>query len=265
MSGKRTLLALIIITLFQVSWLYADWWGQASTPVPYGARKTIEEDRLIAGSKQHFTYYVTNESGDAVKNFYRKQLVASNWREINLGKNVPPANAAVIDNMLAFDNGEERIIIVFPPAQYFQDGKTRFTVSRGKIKEEPGAAGETRLLAKPKKDIAPVYPAAVLINLIEGPGGQSVNYYCKDGLAEVVLFYKNNMVLRGWKLESESPLAQVPMAGVKNTRAAVKELVFSNNRNDTCKIGLSQVTFEKELPDLGKSVTNIAVDYEAKH
>ncbi|MCX5711222.1 MAG: hypothetical protein NT060_04635 [Candidatus Omnitrophica bacterium] len=251
--------------MLQLGLLYADWWNQNQTPVPSNSHKTREEERLIGGSRQHFTYYITDENADAIKSFYRKQLTDSDWQEVDLVSHLPKANADALKMMLIFENNGERIIIVFPPTEAFRDRKTRFTVSRGQIKEEVPDSVDNQLLAKPKKDIAPVFPGAILTNLIETPDAQKASYYCKNGIEELAQFYKNNMALRGWRLVSDTPLEKIPMGGAKNIRTVSKTLIFSNSRNDSCKIGLAQTSFGKEFPDVGGSLTNIMVDYEAKH
>jgi len=250
--------------ILQAGLVHADWWSQNLTPVPSGASKILEEERMIGGSQQHLTYYVTDEDAAGVMDFYRKQLTDSNWNEVDLKKGMPNEITKALGNTLIFENSQERIVIVFPPKESFRDLKTRFTLSRGKIKEEPSGLADNQLLAKPKQDIAPVFPGAVLTNLIESREAQKSGYYCKNSLEEVAEFYKKNMILRGWRLESESPSEQLPMEEAKNMRMTLKRLIFSNSRDDSCTIGLSQATFGREIPDLGDSITNITVDYEAK-
>jgi hypothetical protein len=200
-----------------------------SVPLPSGAEEARQETRKIAGSEFIFTYYTSaQDTAAAIKNFYRSRLPNLGWKEkelLNDLEQIPnfqanPSLGNALGQNLMFEKGEDTLIITFMPEGAFRDGKARFTLARGKLDIKKQPVGEEsfapELLAKPKKEVAPTYPGASLINLTEGANFLQAGYFTKDNIETVSAFYKANMPKYGWALKKEGPIQENVLPADKN-------------------------------------------------
>jgi hypothetical protein len=300
-QNKKIFLAVFItiMLLFGVNSAYAAWWDIASLnkglSVPSDAEEVKREERLIAGNKFDFIYYVSKSDITVIKNFYRSKLAASGWVEQELaqdlkqlpGVKINPDMEQTLGYNLSFSKDEEQLIISFLPSQYSRDNKTRFTVCYGKIAKDFKETQETpalpALIDKPKKDVAPVYPEASLVALSEQAKSLKASYAVKADIEGVLVFYKENMPGYGWSLVNEKPIDRKTAGGLsglgledcpscKNSlssagNAAIElrfgQLDFSNQAGDRCSIMASNAKSPQGTPS-PLSITTILVDYEEK-
>ena len=276
---------LLLIMSISAHSLYAAWWDRNAIPLPAGTEEVFQETRNISGTEFVLKYYTSAQDTKGISDFYRLKLPALDWKEKELLKEMSQIpNLKIpgsVEDMLAlnsiFEKEGEIVMINFLPRGAIQDGKTRFTIARGKTeaKKKPGAQEDfiPRLSGKPKIDIAPVYPDAALIALSENAGFMRATYFAKENIERVKEFYKNKMLNYGWSLTEEKPLQKLDSGEVdlsrlcpdcpkdKKTQQAVKpvdmalaELDFSNKERDLCIIALT---------DAGpKGTTTIMVQYE---
>lgn len=275
--------------------LEAGWWEDLSLPVPPSTQEVKKERRKLAGSEFTFIYYESILEANSIKDFYRQRLTNAGWQEKDLLKeagNTPnfkldPNVANALSHNLNFKKDKEMIFINFLPESFAQDGKTRFTIAKGKtlepeLAEKPDTNFAPELLDKPKKEIAPVYPGAALIDLSEQERSSMLTYSTQDDIEPVVLFYKNNMAGYGWNLIEEEPvkirdfsadlekydLAQVcPSCAEhranlpKSMGMKLAKLKFTNPGGYSCDIVISSTASEKKgAGSLG--FTNILVRYD---
>jgi len=306
---------------------HAAWWEEKRFPVPPNTEEVKQQVKKIAGSEFKFTYYISAQDKESIMEFYRRELNNLGWSEKNLQedlakaqqdlakaqqdldkiKNISPGlktlpklpdnifsgpqDDAVSDmffgNNLVFEKEKVMLTITFLPQAAMRDGKTKFSVSEGKLdlgKKEAGPAAQyaPELLEKPKKNVTPLYPGAVLVNLSEKEDYLKATYFTKGYIEEVADFYREKMPGFGWSLINEIPINKVDFANLaksggtstcpeceKNLAAGsamtdmwFMELGFSNSRQDTCKIGLfyNAVKSEQEKPVM--NFTTVRVEYE---
>ncbi len=281
--------------VLSINSLEAGWWEDLSLPVPPSTQEVKKERRKLAGSEFTFIYYESSLGASNIKDFYRQRLTNAGWQEKDLLKeagNIPnfqidPNVANALSQNLNFEKDKEMLFINFLPENFSQDEKTKFTIGKGKTLE-PGQAQKQdggfgfELLDKPKKEVAPVYPKASLIDLSEQEHSSMLTYTTKDDIEPVVLFYKNNMASYGWNLIEEEPikkrdfsadlekydLAQACPSCAKNNITLPKsmemqfaELKFTNPRGDSCDIVInSMMSGEAGAGPL--RFTNILVRYD---
>lgn len=290
MSRKDRIFFLILIVGFTI--IGYNPLGWAGMPEPARTKLTKEERRRIAGNELTFSYYESELEPQQIKDFYRQRLADLGWKDkalIQEVEKIPGLDSsslkASLENNLMFEKEEEMLIITFLPAGVFKDTQTRFTLCAGKITANAGVSGDKvplpELLAQPKKDIAPRYPNSSLLNLAEDSHYLKATYISKDRIEPIFTFYQENMPDYGWSLIKESPVEKMSSGATalksqsipescpscaENTIAKPAgvlfgELVFSNKKGDTCRIGFSQVS-NKELEDF--DFTTIMVDYVQK-
>lgn len=263
-------------------------------PLPGNTEKVNEEARSIAGSQFDFIQYESNLNSNQVRNFYRKVLADAGWKENdaltamqqNPGFKLDKAALQAIEDTLVFEKEGETLSVNFTPGQTESGKKTGFTIARGKPDLAARSADEMdfipRLVAKPQKEPAPVYPDAALVSLSEGAKFLQAAYASKDELDTVAKFYRNKMSGYGWDLVEDVPAKNMEAAAspediakycpdcakkgitMPATSMLFKELVFSNGQQDKCRIGLFQVDIPAQGQASGMSFTNIMVDYEKK-
>lgn len=265
-------------------------------PIPQNTETTKEETRLIVNSEYDFNYYTSGLGDNKIKSFYRSELPKLGWREkkvvneLNLaGLKIPSSLSNMLEQNLVFEKGTDTLVINFIPEALSPKGKTQFTVAVGKaINAEEIKEGENympELLARPQKDVFPVYPGASLISLSEPEGSIKATYFAKGDIEVVAGFYKNKMLNYGWLLINDVPAykADVPVAKKEDISAYcpscagkgemstgsienwMAELYFTNQNQDTCNIVLSQATGIKEIiGNMNMETTLILVDYEEK-
>jgi hypothetical protein len=281
--------------VLSINSLEAGWWEDLSLPVPPSTQEVKKERRKLAGSEFTFIYYESSLGASNIKDFYRQRLTNAGWQEKNLLKeagNIPnfqidPNVANALSQNLNFEKDKERLFINFLPENFAQDGKTRFTIGKGETLK-PGQAQKQdggfgfELLDKPKKEVAPVYPKASLIDLSEQEHSSTLTYSTKDDIEPVVLFYKNNMANYGWNLIEEEPiekkdfstdlekydLAQVCPSCAKNKINLLKSmemqfarLKFTNPGGDSCDIVINSM-MSGEAGAGSLRFTNILVRYD---
>ncbi|MFA5411442.1 MAG: hypothetical protein WC321_06280 [Candidatus Omnitrophota bacterium] len=281
-----TIISFFLFLLMGNQALHAAWWDADTLPVPPGAREEKKETRSISGQEMLFTYYISEQGAAEIKDFYRRKLAQAGWsqkeplKEIDVSKfpglqtdNIKQA----FEYNLLFEKEDNLAILTLFPGGFYRDGMTRFSVCRGKIGVKP-QAGDTvavpELLAKPKKDVAPVYPGAALVTLSENARSLSASYFSQDEIEPVISFYKSKMSAYGWSLVRETRLEKMdtrdcptcqkaPGIPGKPVEAWSKEMNFRNQRGDLCKIGLSEIITGSEAAK-PVSITTISVSYEEK-
>jgi len=294
---KTSVILAVFILACAINTLNAAWWEKKNIPLPAGAEETRQETRRIAGSELIFTYYTAGEeNAGSIRSFYRMRLPEMGWKEKELIKDLQQVpnlqvNAAfknALEQNLMFEKGTDLLIINFMPEGTFNDGKTRFAIARGTMDFNNVPADEKKLmpelLAKPKKQVAPVYPDAKLINLSEDGGSSQAAYYTKDNIEGVSKFYKDSMPRFGWQLAEEKPIQERAANGnnydisklcpscpkdtkldLVSIKTKTAELHFSNDKGDVCGIVISnQSSAQAQSSPLG-NVTIIAVNYEGKN
>lgn len=287
--------------LIKADRLNAAWWEVKNVPVPPAAHKEKEETRIIAGSQMDFTYYTSAQDAAEIKEFYRIKLANLGWQEkdflkdlsqVKLPEGVPAMDTAYLDKMtksnLLFEKDNETLIITFLPEEYSRDGKTRFNLCQGrKIEAKTELSADTVplpvLVAKPKKDVFAVYPAASLLSLNEETHSLQATYMTKDEPEPVISFYKAKMPNYGWYLKSEKPLKKMDTAGMGKDNGSEScpsckanlalsnasmetwfgEIDFSNERGDKCNIAVAEVIpLDNKLSSF--KMTTIVVFYQEK-
>lgn len=290
----RVVMIMAAVLTLSVNTLNAAWWEGKDVPVPWGAEEAYQETRRIAGSNFVFTYYrTTQDSVDTIKAFYRSRLANSGWKKreiLNELRQVPNVPLDIsfgnaLEQNLMFEKDTDVLIINFMPEGAFNDGKTRFSVAKGKIDFKNVPIDKEQLvpalIAKPKKEVAPVYPGASLISLSETDNSSLQGYYTQDDIETAIIFYKENMPNKGWALVGEKPVQETFAAsgnldlakhcpnctqfsglGSSSIKNKVAELHFSNASKDTCDIVFSNQSSElmKAIPF--SSMTVVMVNYE---
>lgn len=295
--GAVQLLVVIFVLLFKCNFLHAAWWEIKTIPVPPDAQEVNKEKRNIFGAGFDFNYYATSLTAEGVKDFYRSRLPVLGWKESNLSQQVsglpnlkpdPHLSNALEQNML-FEKDDELLVINFMAKHLSQGAKTEFSIAKGKLdmekeaKQEENVTAIPQLLTKPKKDIAPVFPGAILISLAEDANAQQANYTTGAGIEKVAEFYKSNMASYGWSLQEEKPVQEVELGvadydfskscpdcpkevieAAQATRSEVKEMKFSNAQGYVCDIVVSSIILAQPDSGINNTATNILVNYEKR-
>jgi hypothetical protein len=289
-AEKRLILAVSAVLMFLSGLVCAE-----DLPVPEGARQDKAERRLIAGSEFTLYFYSVAQPLERLKEFYRENLPALGWKE-NPGRadwgRIKGVKAdsrieQVARENLFFDRAEGEILIInFLPAG--KDKVARFSITTGKLdlsippseKSEPPFSV---LLTKPEKEVAPVYPGASLVNLDQAKDFQRAIYVANQPIEQIGEYYRGNMPSYGWELKEERPLhkmerAELPAGAIEKACPScaknglplgslpdtlVEQLVYANEKGDTCKIILSTTLFKNELQEKIE-FTSIMVDYAQK-
>jgi hypothetical protein len=269
--------------------LEAAWWDAGSSlPIPPGANVEKQETRSMAEQKMFFTYYTSSQGADEIKDFYRKKLTLQGWKERNLAQDIERVQLPGVDKgpmkkaleaNLFFENDADTLILNFIPAQFSRDGKTKFSICQTKKFSSLQISQDTvpvpELLARPKKDVAPVYPGASLVNLAEDSRSLKATYFSKADIEPVISFYKTKMPDYGWGLVKEAPLKKMdagncpscqnnPFTAAQSTEAWIAEMDFANEKGDSCKIGLSEVITKNIATSKIINITTISVSYDKK-
>lgn len=296
MSFRYKLLLVAVMMTVVTDYALAAWGDTQAIPVPAYAEQVNKDAKMIAGVKFDFTYYTSTQDAATIKDFYRSRLPNLGWKEKTPLKDLvqipdfklEPSLSNVFEQNLLFEKDGSTLIINFMPEGFSKDNKTRFTVSKGKLDINAGLGGDTDfvpvLLAKPKKDVFPVYPGAALISLSEPPKAIRATYFTKDNIDAVAEFYKTQMPNYGWSLaEEKAPekinisegsrndiaklcpsCAQNALVSPEDIEAWMGQLSFSNQEGDSCDVVLSQVLPGKEMPDAFKINTTVLVNYAEK-
>lgn len=290
-------MVLIIFTLvLGVGMVEAAWWDQLRIPVPQNTQESKREKRMIAGIEFDFIYYSSALDAQSIEDFYRSGLANAGWTEKELMKEVnkmpgfqtDPAMAEILKHNLVFSKEDLQLIINFLPSIANAAGKTKFSVCYGKVGKPTEISQKEdfmpRLLTKPKKDVAPVYPGANLVTLSEQPDFLRASYFTKDDIEAALAFYKANMFGYGWSLVGESPIKKresrdfavqnIPIeqycptcknnlpASIGSPELLFGNLAFSNDAGDRCNIVVSQARSTQAAAPM--EITTILVDYEKK-
>ena len=284
---RRFIFTLIIFCLsFNPSSLYAAWWNEERLPLPINTQEAEKETRKLADGEYDFTYYTSSQDVASIKEFYRRELSRLGWKENDILGGLSQMEGFKPDAMITGLLGENILFekegytftLGFMPQEYSLDGKTHFSIARSKEKESNKPLTEEEinqlaipeLKAKPKKEIAPVYPGATLVNLSEGKGSQDLAYITTGHIEQAASFYKTRMADYGWSLKEEKPLAQVETPAEAQNLVGemdmwLTQLDFSNNFGDNCQVVISSVISQSEKSaSLGLDMTNILVRYEEK-
>ncbi|MHB8154805.1 MAG: hypothetical protein ACYDFR_01985 [Candidatus Omnitrophota bacterium] len=282
----------LLIMSISAHYLYAAWWDKNTIPLPAGTEEVFQETRNISGTEFVLKYYAISQDAKEVSDFFRLKLPALDWKEKELLKEMKQVPDLKIPDSLEeamalnsiFEKDGEMLTINFLPQGAARDGKTRFTIARGntEAKKEPKEDDFIpRLSGKPKIDIAPVYPDAVLIALSENPGFMRATYFVKDNIDKVSEFYKDKMLNYGWALTEEKPLQKLGSGetdlsklcpdcpkdkkieqAVKPANMVLSELDFSNKEGDLCIIALTDASPKEAIEGVLKNTTTVMVQYE---
>ncbi|MDD4953398.1 MAG: hypothetical protein PHG40_00640 [Candidatus Omnitrophica bacterium] len=301
MSLKNNILLLIFTGVFLLSTanLSAAWWEQQGIPVPSGTTKVKEETRKVVGIDYEMIHYESDQSAERIKDFYRKELAGSGWTLLdpyanlaaNSGEGMPKMESGYLDKAigknLMFENGEDILSFSFLPEGFARDEKTHFTVTKGK-KPQAGSniSGNKiqlqvpELVAKPKKDVYPVYPGSSLVNLSENERTLNATYFTRDDIEDAVIFFKKEMSRYGWYLSDERPVSKASKVDSAQAKASCPsceqqlpglslevwsaELIFTNDRQDTCRLTLAQAVPPADEQYASLGMTTITVDYAEK-
>lgn len=287
------ILTVLFLTAIKINSLPAAWWQFNDIPVPANTEEVKKEKRELRGAELEVKYYLSSLSLEEVKNFYKQKLAAGGWTENELKKQVQsipgtkeamPSLNSMMDNNVMYMKDNETFILTFVPAGFLQDNRTRYTISKGNMAPKPGAESSadyiSKLQAKPKKDVAPVYPGASLISLSEQEYSSRQTYFTKDDIDTVSAFFKEKMPGYGWWLVKEAPFKKLEYSGMdisqycpscaKNNASSDKPvevwngaLDFSNKHGDVCRVVLSDVSpVKKSL--YATSMTTILIGYDEK-
>ncbi|MFA5145733.1 MAG: hypothetical protein WC723_07060 [Candidatus Omnitrophota bacterium] len=284
----------LILMMFPLTHpLYSAWWDKSDVPLPRGAEQVFQETRNISGTEFVLKHYAVSQDAKEVSDFFRAKLPALDWKEKELLKEMEQMPNLKIPDSLKdimawnsiFEKDGEMVMINFLPQGAIQDGRTRFTIARGKMDAKKGHRAQDdfipRLSGRPKIDIAPVYPDAALISLSENPGFMQATYFAKNNIEEVGEFYKNKMFDYGWSLTEEKPLKKLASGEVdlsklcpdcpkdRKAQEALKpvdivlaEFDFSNQEGDTCIVALTDSGPKEAMGGILKNTTTILVQYE---
>jgi len=289
------LITLVLSTiLMATNSINAGWWEANSIPVPPGTQEANKETRRISGSEFEFIYYTSTQDIDALKQFYRLRLPQSGWKEKELAKDMGQLQGVQIDtgmlnktleNNIMFEKEGETLMISFMPAGFSQDGRTKFTVSKGKLSLEKAPSSDDNLipelLTKPKKEVAPEYPGAKLVSLSEQQSSTQATYMTKDDIEGAISFYKSQMPGYGWSLAGEEPVTKADYGDTtkydisqycptcpKDTLISpgsistwTAQLKFSNAKGDGCRVFLSQTQASGKASS-ALNMTTIVMYYE---
>lgn len=293
---QRLILIVICSMAFGINLGYGGIWPDKEVPIPPDSKEEKQEKRMIAGQEIVFTYYANTNAPYIIQDFYRKLLAERGWQSKDLlaqmnnmhlqDLNTNYMQQALKQN-LVFEKEGKMLIINFVPEEYAQDKKTYFTIAQMNI-DTSAALPENAdfvpvLLTRPKKEAAPVYPGASLISLQEEAGMQRATYLSRAPIDEVFQFYKENMVNDDWELIQERPVErkntggpgamgdldncpscqQAGLASNKPKEMLFGELVFSNKRGDSCRIGFAYILTNETLKN-SLDFTSIMVDYAEK-
>ena len=300
---KCKILFVITVTalsgIFIAGFAYAGFWDGQANPTPRDTEQVRSEKRKISGSEMNFSYYTSSLDAEQVRDFYRNTFTREGWVEKEVAKDLEkvqgvdeknrPGLVETLKNNLMFEKDGELIIVNFVPSGSQEDTKTRFTISRGSfdfagltdnLKEENFLP---ELATQPKNQVVPVYPGAKLISLNEKGKMLKAVYMSRDDYQQINSFYKDTLQQQGWNLADEKPMKVVDTGGVDN--AALKkscpacaakgmqdnsievyfgELSFTNDKQDSCRIGFSRTTSKQNVPAGVLDFTNIMVDYVEK-
>lgn len=262
-------------------------------PAPANTQEVRRERRAIAGSEFTTIQYESNLNAEQVSRFYRKALPDDGWQENDIlasiekipGVKLEEETKKSLKEDLHFEKSGEILTVIFTGAKPGGNKKTGYAISYGRL-PAPGQGGNEmdfipRLLDKPQKEPAPVYPGAALISFTEGENFLRAAYAGQDDMETVEKFYRKNMPQYGWTIKDESALADVTAPteedilkscpscakkGIKvpNMDMQEKSLVFIGEQGELCRIGLFAVHISGTEQLAAKAFTNIMVDYEKK-
>ena len=293
-SVKIFLIAILFFSAVAINSIHAAWWQSNSMLVPGNTEEVNKEKGDFRGAQLEFTYYESALSIEDIKSFYQQKLSAAGWTEKNMTKsmaNIPGTKEAnstfggLINNNMLFDKDSDSIIITFVPQQgSLQSGKTRYSICKGNLAPKSGAQDSydyvPKLEAKPKRDIAPVYPGSSLMALAEEKYSSKITYFTRDALEPVEEFFKLKMPSYDWEMVKEAPAQKLNYGSVDALQfcpscAKAKgttdkpidiwnaELDFRNNRGDICRVVVSEISpVEKSI--YATKMTIISISYDER-
>jgi hypothetical protein len=265
---------------------YAAWWEFGALPVPGKTEKIKEEKRLVGGTEYTFIFYLSSLDTATLKDFYRTKLTAQGWQERNLLADLenlkakalvrPDAFNKIMEQNLIFSKEDKKIVVNFLPegVAMVQDKRTKFSVcvGSGSIPKEGQKSSVPELLSKPKREVAPVYPDARLVNATEDERASRLAYFSKDNAEKIARFYKDKMPALGWSLVEERPIEEVnnnaaapkkdcPSCAQKTPmpmKIIIHKLTFMNAKRDTCNIVLTKIVLPENFAAVAKGVEDLA-------
>lgn len=301
-NKTQTLILFLSFSLIlKIEILFAGWPSPAETPLPLPpqTQEIKQEKRELGAQDLEVSYYQSLLGPEKLKEFYRQRLLKQGWQEKNMAlalENLPTMSISssakdlskFFEQNLIFEKDDQMLTLTFLPAGVYQDNQTRFTLSRTKIGDQTGPATEEisfpELLAKPEKNVTPVYPGATLSTLSESANTLEAVYMSKAEIEEVEEFYREKMPDFGWSLVEERPLEKFDLSALSGKGLnescpscpqkdiAVNEfldifsgeLVFANKAGDGCRIVLTSLTSKKEELKKLLNSTTIGVHYVKK-
>jgi hypothetical protein len=266
---------------------HAAWWEFKDIPVPPGAKEFKKATQDIDGKKVEFTHYTSSSSIEEIKEFYRKNLTFRGWKERDVledAKAVPElAQSVALKEMmgynLVFEKGDENVLINIVPPGYLPGGKTRFSISRGKLELNLDVPDFKK--SPTKKENIPLYPGVSGVSYIETQGALVAAYGTEAELEKIASFYKQTMDKLGWDLVSESPAEKVDFSGFKcesceknygmskkdmeARSVALRQLAleFKGKKAESLRIDIWALDFPEKIKEI-QNLTRVAVTYEEK-
>lgn len=270
------LLMIILSTMFIFSGSAAADWFQRGIDVPPQTTEKKKDTKTVAGRDAVYTYYESSLGVSNLKDFYRKRLPRQGWKERDFQSQIKsqlPDNSidkrydVFLDNNLLFDKGGKELIISFVPSGMRTGGKTMFVVAETTVKEDTYDQYIPKSTLAPKKNIAPVYPGAYMVQLDEDEDSMRGAYFTKDDADKVIAFFKSEMGKYDWSLVSEKPFSKMDTGAAESyglKALFLAELNFTNSAADTCRIEVSKSEFKEEQITQDLKITNIRVVYDKK-
>lgn len=295
---RRMIILAMLMLIVNTGALYAAWWTAKDIPVPPSAEEVKQQAKRIGGFDFKFTYYISSQDQKSIKDFYLRELPNLGWQERPIGeklsddaaayKNRRSGDSIFFENNLVFEKDNVMLTVTFLPKGGPDDGKTKFSVSQGKLELKGGQPLSKKgyipeLLDKPKKNVVPTYPGATLANLLEKENYLRATYVTEGQIEDVASFYREHMPDYGWSLVNEIPVGKVdfnsaykyaeeqscPECSKKTliSKSATPEvwfmeLAFSNAKKDNCKIGLFGNVIQVDSAKPALNFTNIRIEYE---
>ncbi|MDD5431580.1 MAG: hypothetical protein PHO70_01115 [Candidatus Omnitrophica bacterium] len=281
---------------------FSAWWDNSYIPAPPETEQLRTQTKVFSGTEFKFTYYTSTQDEKSIKDFYKRELINLGWKEKQILDGLMGDKKEEIkegstldlffDNNLIYEKDGKMLTVTFLPKEVRQQGRVDYSISIGKpdfekFKVSPQASPIPKLMAKPQKNVAPVYPGAVLVSLSEKAEYLKAVYYTQDDIEKVMDYYKGKMPSSGWSLVDEVPITKTDYSkateklwdlescptcqqgkiGFSQIMGEVwfGELSYANQKSDTCKVGfINNAKAEGGKQGYLPGFTAIRVDYEKK-
>ncbi|MCF7875378.1 MAG: hypothetical protein K9L99_05915 [Candidatus Omnitrophica bacterium] len=246
---------------------------QGKIPLPSDA----EEISGIASGMPNVVMYKTSFDKQDLFNFFNLHMENKGWTAegdfanklknlgVSLERNLGGKKVDLRNNLSSVKTyrKDKSVIMLTAAAKSSSQPKQVFTLAYLDMGSKLPQIGEAKL---PKS--IPVYPGAKLIT----SAANNFVYRIKDGIKNIRSFYKENMIINGWRLSEETPIKVRSsesniskkdfckdcqtnnskkntgnILGEKNSfKTLYSYLVFTNKNGERCKVVISQVNIAGE-------------------